>query len=57
MNDTNKNISPNQALNSEDQIDIKEIWRIIRSYRISIAIISVVILLITFYVTMTTPPV
>jgi len=57
MNDPNKNSPSNQPLNSEDQIDVKEIWRILRSYRRSIAIISLVVLLVTFYVTLTTPPV
>jgi capsular exopolysaccharide synthesis family protein len=41
----------------EDEIDIKEIWRIIRSYRKSIAIIFTVILAITIYVTLTSQPI
>jgi len=41
----------------EDEIDIKEIWRIIRSYRNSIASIFVVAVAITIYITLTTHPV
>jgi capsular exopolysaccharide synthesis family protein len=41
----------------EDEIDIKEVWRIIRSYRKSIAAIFVVIVALTMYITMTTRPV
>ncbi len=41
----------------EDEIDINEIWRIIRSYRKFIAIIFTVVLAITIYVTLTSQPV
>jgi capsular exopolysaccharide synthesis family protein len=41
---------------SEDEIDIKEIWRIIRSYRNSIAAIFLAILAATIYFTLTTRP-
>ena len=41
----------------EDEIDIKEIWRILRSYRLSIAIIFIAVFIITIYLTMTTQPI
>ena len=53
MNNSEK---PN-ILSQEDGIDIKEIWRIIRSYRKSIAIIFVIIVSLTVYITLTTQPV
>jgi len=48
---------PNSDSTHEDEIDIKEIWRIIRSYRKSIALIFTVVLAITIYYTLTTQPV
>ena len=48
---------PNQELNHEDEIDINEIWRIIRTHRKSIAIIFTVVLILTVYFTLTTRPV
>ena len=39
MTVTNTNIPPQQELRQEDELDVKEIWRIIRSYRRSIALI------------------
>jgi capsular exopolysaccharide synthesis family protein len=41
----------------EDEIDIKEIWRIIRSYRKSIVLIFTIIFILTIYITLTTPPI
>jgi capsular exopolysaccharide synthesis family protein len=41
----------------EDEIDIKEIWRIIRSYRISIASIFLFTISLTIYLTMTSRPI
>jgi capsular exopolysaccharide synthesis family protein len=40
----------------DDEIDIKEIWRVIRSYRKSISIIFIVIVTLTVYFTLTTRP-
>ena len=57
MDDKLRSNYPNDDSTHEDKIDIKEIWRIIRSYRISIAIIFTVILAITIYVTLTSQPV
>lgn len=48
--ENNNNISP------EDVIDIKEIWRILRSYRKSILIIGSIIAFLTIYITVTTQP-
>jgi capsular exopolysaccharide synthesis family protein len=51
------NILRNQELTHVDEIDIKEIWRIIRSYRKSIAILFLFIVSLTIYITMTTRPI
>jgi capsular exopolysaccharide synthesis family protein len=47
----NKRYNPN-----EDEIDIKEIWRVIRSYRKSIVIIFAIVIAVTIYLTLTTQP-
>jgi capsular exopolysaccharide synthesis family protein len=57
MNERNSNIQPNQELIIKDEIDIKELWRIARSYRIPLAIIFTVVVAITIYLTLTTRPV
>jgi len=57
MDELNRNTSPNQDLHIEDEIDIKEIWRILRSYRKSIAQIFVVVLSLTIYLTLTSRPI
>ncbi len=46
-----------QHTTHEDEIDIKEIWRIIRSYRKSIALIFVIVVSLTIYLTLTTRPI
>jgi capsular exopolysaccharide synthesis family protein len=48
---------PKAESTHEDELDIEEIWRIIRSYRQSIAIIFVVVVALTSYITITTQPV
>ena len=48
---------PNLEISYSDEIDIKEIWRIIRSYRKSIIIIFTIVFLITIYITLTTQPI
>jgi capsular exopolysaccharide synthesis family protein len=48
---------PATAPHNEDEIDIKELWRVLRSSRYSIAIISFVVLFVTIYFTWTTHPV
>jgi capsular exopolysaccharide synthesis family protein len=45
-----------QELNHADELDIKEAWRIIRSYRYSIAALFIIVLAITIYLTLTTRP-
>ncbi len=55
--ETKTNMLPNHELRPEDEIDVKEIWRIIRSYRKSISIIFSLVVLITIYFTLTTRPV
>jgi capsular exopolysaccharide synthesis family protein len=49
--------SSNTSQNFEEQLDIKEIWRILRSYRKTLAIIFLITLVITIYITLTTRPV
>ena len=56
MLESNNKTSLNTIPLRDDEIDIKEIWRIIRSSRKSIGLIFVVILAITIYFTYTTPP-
>ena len=41
----------------DDRIDVKEIWRILRAYRISIIFIFTIILTVTIYITITTQPI
>ncbi len=48
---TNKNIE------KDETIDIKEIWRIIRSYRKFIALIFIVVVSLTIYLTLTSRPI
>jgi capsular exopolysaccharide synthesis family protein len=40
----------------EDDLDIKEVWRILRSYRKSIAILFTIVIILDLYVTLTTQP-
>jgi capsular exopolysaccharide synthesis family protein len=54
MNQFPENVN---SLQPEDEINLNEIWRIIRSYRRPIALIFSVVIIIAFYITMTTPPV
>jgi capsular exopolysaccharide synthesis family protein len=55
MSELNK--TPNQDLHTDDEIGVKEIWRIIRSYRKSFAIIFASILCLTLYFALTTQPI
>ncbi|MBT7579461.1 MAG: polysaccharide biosynthesis tyrosine autokinase [Candidatus Marinimicrobia bacterium] len=57
MSEIQRNPIPSQQLHLEDEIDIKEIWRIFWSYRKSIIMIFAVALAITIYFTLTTSPV
>lgn len=57
MNELKNNMFPNQDLQVDDEIDIKEIWRILRSYHKSISIIFVLVLAITIYFTLTSIPI
>jgi capsular exopolysaccharide synthesis family protein len=57
MTEPNTNIPPNRELHAEDEIDIKEIWRIIHSYRKSIALIFTTVVALTIYITLTTQPI
>jgi capsular exopolysaccharide synthesis family protein len=56
-----KKMKTNTTMNSEksyeDEIELQEIWRILRSYYKSITIIFLFVLAITIYVTLTTQPV
>jgi capsular exopolysaccharide synthesis family protein len=55
MNSTNT--LPNQELQREDELDLRELWRIVRSYRKSIILIFLIFLALTIYLTLTTRPV
>jgi capsular exopolysaccharide synthesis family protein len=57
MNELKNNASPIGEISHEDEINLKEIWRIIRSYRKSIALICSVVFVTTIYITLTTRPV
>jgi capsular exopolysaccharide synthesis family protein len=57
MNEQSTNIFPNRGPNQDDEIDLKEIWRIIRSHKITIVIIFITIFALTIYLTLTTRPV
>jgi capsular exopolysaccharide synthesis family protein len=57
MNELKDMTLPNQDLNHQSEIDVKEIWRILRTYRRSIASIFLIVLLTTIYITLTTTPV
>jgi capsular exopolysaccharide synthesis family protein len=41
----------------EDEFDVKEMWRVLRTYRKSIALIFTIVFAITLYITLTTHPV
>ena len=56
MNEHTDNEQSNLYLNQESEIDIKEIWRILFSFRRSILLIFSVVVSITVYVTLTTQP-
>jgi capsular exopolysaccharide synthesis family protein len=48
---------PTDGLSQRDEIDIKEIWRIIYSFRKSIILIFTIVIIFTIYITITTKPV
>ena len=57
MNELNNNIRQNQEMSRKDEIDIKEVWRVLRTSYKSIAFITTAILIVTIYFTWTTHPV
>jgi capsular exopolysaccharide synthesis family protein len=57
MNRTQNIDQPNRDKALDDQIDLQDIWRIIRSYWETISIIFVIVFTLTVYVTLTTQPV
>ena len=57
MNELGKYTHSNLDSNYTDEIDIKEILRIIRSYRKSISIIFIFTVVIVIYFTITTRPI
>jgi capsular exopolysaccharide synthesis family protein len=56
MSELNRNLRSNNESSFEDEIDLKEIWRIIFSYRSSILITFLVVISIVIYFTWTTHP-
>jgi capsular exopolysaccharide synthesis family protein len=57
MNEIKNNNLPNRDIDHDDEIDVKEIWRIVRSYRRSIVLIFSLVVIFTIYITLTTHPV
>jgi capsular exopolysaccharide synthesis family protein len=57
MTKNNDSIIAKENSFQEDEIDIKELWRITKGYRKEIAIIFSIIMVITVYITLTTQPV
>jgi capsular exopolysaccharide synthesis family protein len=57
MDKLNNNMLPNNEFRQEDEIDIKEIWRILRSYRKPILFIFGIVVSLALFFTLTTPPV
>jgi capsular exopolysaccharide synthesis family protein len=57
MINQNANLNQGSEWGNEDEIDIKEIWRIIHGFRKSIVIIFVIVLSITIYLTLTSRPI
>ena len=57
MDDLKNQNNHGQSSAPENEIDIKELWRIIYSYKRVIAIIFVVVVSLTFYLTMTSRPI
>jgi capsular exopolysaccharide synthesis family protein len=57
MNEKLRSSYPDADSIHDDEIDLKEIWRIIRSSRKAIAIIASVVFMLTIYFTWTTHPV
>jgi capsular exopolysaccharide synthesis family protein len=57
MTNDYRNLSPNQELNHENEIDVKEIWRILKTARVPIALIFSIVFFLTIYFTWTTHPV
>jgi capsular exopolysaccharide synthesis family protein len=51
------NIQADSINRTDDQIDISEIWRILKSYRYSIILVCSFIILISVYLAFTSPPV
>jgi polysaccharide biosynthesis transport protein len=46
-----------QERNAEEEIDIKELWRIVRSYKKSVVLIFMAVLVSTIYITLTSRPI
>ena len=57
MNDINTNPRPDYELNNDNAIDIKEMWRILKTAWIPIGLIAGIVFIITIYHTWTTHPV
>jgi capsular exopolysaccharide synthesis family protein len=57
MNKINPDMLPNQELLNDGQIDIKEMWRVIRSYKLSIVVIFSIVVVLSVYYSLTVWPV
>jgi capsular exopolysaccharide synthesis family protein len=56
MDQMNKIANSNKVAH-EDDMDIRELWRIIRNYSVSIALIFIAVVTVVMYITITTPPI
>jgi len=57
MVETNTNLIKNPESQAEMGIDLNEIWRVIRSYKKSMALIFSITIILTIYLTLTTVPI
>jgi capsular exopolysaccharide synthesis family protein len=57
MTNSNTDLQANRDLNYEDEVEIKEIWRILRTGRSPITIIAAIVFTLTIYFSWTTHPV
>ena len=57
MNKMNTNIAQKPSLSPQDELDVKEIWRILRTSWKPIAIIGIIVITFTIYFAWTTHPV
>ena len=57
MKEIDNKLLNGQDIHQMDEINVKEMWRIIRSYQKSILLIFLIIFILTIYITITTQPI